>query len=216
MKKIFISRELKPSSPLKKALADHDMIDRSLINFSGLPIETPRADWIFFYSRNGVKYFFQEGNYALFPYLWACMSDGTAEELSQYINDISFVGNGNPEEVAKAYNEIARPNEVTCYIRAQNSQDSIHKLLSRKNDFSVPVYNNQINSELPDEKFDILIFTSPMNVDAWFQKRKHNGEQILAIGNTTSNQLLKYGINNIIVAEKPSEASIVHALQQIL
>lgn len=216
MKKIFISRSVKPSSPISDVTKDHILLSQSLIEFSALDFEEPNADWIFFYSRNGVKYFFKNGNYELYPYLWACMSKGTAEELSHYITDISFIGNGSPDEVAKSYLNFIQPKDVTCYVRAEQSLDSINKRLAKDSDFSIPVYSNQMSQKVPTEDFDILIFTSPMNVDAWFQVRKYSDEQIIAIGNTTANHLKDYGIINVRVAKSPSESAIAESLIQIL
>lgn len=191
-------------------------MDVSLIEFSELPFDAPQADWIFFYSRQGVKHFFNGGNYELFPYLWACMSNGTADELAQHVTDISFVGNGLPEEVAAAYSKIVGSNEITCFVRAKNSKDSIHRLLRRESDFSIPVYDNRISAHCPEGTFDILVFTSPMNVDAWFQAREYQGEKIIAIGNTTASHLAIYTAEKIIVAPQPSEEGITKALLTVL
>ena len=216
MKKIFISRNIKDSSPIRQILTDHFIKDQSLIEFSALDFDTPRADWIFFYSRNGVKYFFEGGNYALFPYLWACMSEGTADELSHYVTDISFVGKGTPEEVASTYKNTIKASEVTCFIRAEHSLDSINKSLSHKNDFSIPVYRNQPSSNIPTEDFDVLIFTSPMNVDAWMNKRTIRNERVISIGSTTANHLKKLGIKRVITANNPSEKAIAQSLITLL
>lgn len=216
MKRIFISRSLHLSSSIRSIAKDHFLLDQSLIEFSPLEFEDPRADWVFFYSRNGVKYFFEGGNYQLYPYLWACMSEGTADELSQYVTDISFVGNGSPEEIATAYDEHIQSDEATCFIRAKHSLDSINHILKNEKDYSIPVYDNKLIQDIPSQVFDILIFTSPMNVDAWFTQRKYNNEILLAIGDTTANHLKSYGVKDVIISNRPSEDSIAKSLKSIL
>ena len=216
MKNIFISRSLKPTSPIRIAADKHQITAQSLIEFSALEFEEPKADWIFFYSRNGVKFFFKNGNYELYPYLWACMSKGTADELSHYVTDISFVGDGNPEEVAHSFKASVENSHVTCFVRAENSIDSVHKILNKPKDFSIPVYRNIPNNNVPDEDYDILIFTSPMNVDVWFQSRNYNQEKVISIGQTTANQLKMYDIEDVIIAESPSEESIAKSLKVLL
>ncbi len=217
MKRIFISRNLNPSSPIRQIIGKNQLTSQSLIQFSALNFEDPQADWIFFYSRNGVKYFFERGSYELYPYLWACMSEGTADELSHYITDISFIGKGTPEKVAHLYRDSLKPGQVTCFVRAENSLDSIHKQLDQINDFSIPVYRNSPIKEIPNQEFDILIFTSPMNADVWFDKLEYKNEKIISIGNTTANHLVnRYGIKNVLIAEKPSEASIAKCLQSLI
>ena len=216
MKNIFISRSLNSLSPIRNTARNHVLIDRSLIEFSPIEFEEPRADWIFFYSRNGVKHFFKGGNYELYPYLWACLSEGTADELSHYVTDISFVGNGSPDEVATAYKDLITPDKITCFIRAEHSLDSINKSIGNDNDFSIPVYNNKPSQTIPSQPFDILIFTSPMNVDAWFNKRKYNDERIISIGKTTAKHLQGYGIKDIITSNRPSEEAIAESLKHLL
>ena len=216
MKRIFTSRHLDDSSPIKKIADGHQLVAKSLLQFSPIAFEAPKADWIFFYSRNGVKYFFEQGNYALFPYLWACMSEGTADELSNYVTDISFVGTGNPEKITKAFKAETPSDPISCFIRAENSLDSINSQLNRPNDFSIPVYKNTPITEIPTQEFDILIFTSPMNVDAWLKKRTIISEKVIAIGNTTGNYLNSLHIKDVIVAKKPSEDSIAACLSEIV
>lgn len=216
MKNIFISRSLNPSSPIRNITGDHVLLDQSLIEFSPIDFEEPRADWIFFYSRNGVKYFFEKGNYELYPYLWACMSEGTADELSHYITDISFIGNGSPTEVASAFIDQIKPGDVTCFIRAEHSLDSVNKSIGNVVDFSIPVYNNIPSQSIPSQEFDILIFTSPMNIDAWFKKRKYKNESFIAIGQTTAKHLKQYGVKNVIVSNHPSEEAIANSLKELL
>lgn len=217
MKNVFISRVLQPKSPIKNVIGNNQLVAKSLIQFSALNFEIPQADWVFFYSRNGVKYFFENGNYELYPYLWACMSEGTADELSHYITDISFIGKGKPEEVANSYKSAVNPEQVTCFVRAENSLDSIHKRIDQPKDFSIPVYKNSPINDIPKQKFDILIFTSPMSADVWFENTEYSNEKIISIGPTTADHLLNnYGIENVIIAESPSEESIANCLRSLL
>ena len=214
MKKIFISRNLSASSPIRDTAEDHHLVAQSLIEFGSKDFEPPQADWIFFYSRNGVRFFFEKGNFALYPYLWACLGEGTADELSHYITDISFIGEGDPEKVADDFQRILASDDVTCYIRAEKSLDSVRKKIDRPKDFSIPVYSNTPSVKIPKDRFDILIFTSPLNVDAWFGQNPYRNEHIISIGTTTEVHLKdKYGINDVLVASNPTEASMAECLE---
>ena len=214
MKRIFVSRDLSASSPIRDIGQGHHLVAQSLIEFGAKDFEPPKADWIFFYSRKGVKYFFEKGNFALYPYLWACLGEGTADELSHYITDISFIGEGDPEKVADDFQNILASDDVTCYIRAENSIDSVRKRIDRPDDFSIPVYSNTPSIKIPKEKFDILIFTSPLNVDAWFGQNPYQNEQIISIGSTTEAHLNdRYGINDVLVATTPTEESMAQCLE---
>ena len=152
----------------------------------------------------------------LYPYQYACLSAGTAEELGKYVLDISFVGNGKPEEVAQLFQETRKQHEPVCFIRANNSVDSVHNLLKSDNTFSIPVYDNQPIEEIPVEDFDILIFTSPMNVDAWFSKNKYVDQEIIVIGSTTKNAVLRHVNRDVLVANEPSEDGITKLLLELV
>ncbi len=216
IKRIFISRKLTNDSPIRIVAKGHNITDQSLIQFSALKFNAPEADWVFFYSRNAVRFFFEETNLELYPYQYACLSDGTADELNKYVLDISFVGNGKPNEVALQFQEIRKPNESVCFIRANNSLDSIHNLLKSENTFSIPVYNNQPIKDVPIEDFDILIFTSPMNVNVWFSANEYKDQSIIVIGNTTELTVRKFTGKNIMVADQPSEEAIAVLLNELL
>ena len=56
--KIFISRALSEGSPIFDLSQELIVKDQSLISFNALRFDAPEADWIFFYSRNAVRYFF--------------------------------------------------------------------------------------------------------------------------------------------------------------
>lgn len=214
--KVFVSRFLEEYSPIYSCVNSEEVLAQSLIDFAPLSFERPQSDWIFFYSRNAVRYFFINDNYALYPYLWACMSHGTADELSKYVMDIPFIGNGKPTDVATQFQAIRAIDESVCYIKAENSLDSIHKIIIGDQDFSIPAYSNRMVTEIPSMDFDILIFTSPMNVAAWFGQRSYNGQKVIAIGETTAQALKSKGVETVIISKEPSEHGIAEELRKIL
>ncbi|MFT6333755.1 MAG: hydroxymethylbilane synthase [Saprospiraceae bacterium] len=215
-KYIFISRQLTNNSPVRKVAKGHSIKDQSLIHFSPLEFEPPEADWVFFYSRNAVRFFFEESNLELYPYQYACMSDGTADELSKYVLDIEFVGNGKPAEVASQFQKVRQPYESICFIRANNSIDSVHQIIKSDNTYSIPVYDNQPIKEIPTEDFDILIFTSPMNVDAWFDANKYVDQTVIAIGKTTESAIKNHINQEVLVADEPSEHGLAIVLSVLI
>ena len=143
------------------------------------------------------------------------MGEGTANTLLEYVQDVGFVGEGSPEMVAQAYGKLVSDIQKTCFIRAENSMDSIHKILSRPQDASIPVYSNRPKSTIPEESFDILIFTSPLNAKAYFARKTYQEEKIIAIGPTTANTLKQLQLP-CSVAEEPSESGIARRLREVL
>ena len=86
--KVFITRNLAPDSPLKSRLEASQILltGISLIAFQPCffpPL--PLVDWLFFYSKNGVKYFFEQTNNSLSSDVKiAAMGAGTAKVVTQY------------------------------------------------------------------------------------------------------------------------------------
>ena len=72
------------------------------------------------------------------------------------------------------------------------------------------IYDNTpaTDTTLAADEFDVLIFTSPLNVDAFVQQfsiREH--QKIIAIGDTTAQRLQHYGYT-ACVAHSPDEMAL--------
>ena len=225
MSKIFISRNLKPTSLFKKELAGLavEIIGQSLIDFSPIPFNNvPVADWIFFYSKNGVKFFLETLATTIYlqvlaeenlPLKWATIGKGTAEALIAYQIQPDFIGNGEPKAVAQAFGKIAKGKEV-LFPRAKNSKKSVQQLLKKQVEVKdLVVYKNEIKNNITIPTCDVLVFTSPLNTQAYFQKYTLLPEQkVIAIGKTTQKALQVLGIKNGIVAEQSSEIGLAQSI----
>lgn len=217
---LFISRSLKPDSPVWEFAARHQLrvIAESLIEFTPVQFERPpMADWLFFYSKNGVRYFMRamrEKGYKVNTPI-AVLGLGTLNALKEFGKSADFAGNGQPSEVAAAFKEIAAGKRV-LFVRAQRSRRSIQQHL--QHDLIVEdlvVYANEIR--LPDYDFqgDILLFTSPMNAEAYAQKYQLNTAQIIvAIGQTTAAKLRSLGAKKVQIAARPDEIALLERLAE--
>ena len=79
------------------------------------------------------------------------------------------------------------------------------------------VYKNEIKSNFSIPTCDILAFTSPLNVKAYFQKYALQPKQkVIAIGKTTQKALQTLGIKNIVVAQQPSETGLAQSIIKLL
>jgi|GEM_PF-24916 len=202
---------------------DLEIIGQSLIQFSPtLFASIPIVDWIFFYSKNGVKFFLETAkkNQLLKHKLavkWAVMGEGTAKALLAYKIQPDFIGNGQPKATAQAFGKIAAGQKV-LFPRAKNSKKSIQRLLTQQIDqVDLVVYENEIKSNLSIPFCEILTFTSPLNAQAYFQKYPINPKQkVIAIGKTTYKALKKLGLKHIILANQPSEKGMATAVKNVL
>jgi len=215
--KILITRSLEDNSLIRAVAQGHELIAQSLIDITPIPFDAPAADWIFFYSRNGVQHFFEQGNYELIPYKWACMSSGTAERLSEYVLDEPFVGDGDPMSVAKSFTEVRSFEEQVCFVRAQQSMDSVRKLIDHPSDFSLAVYDNKPIDPVQQIDADIILATSPLNFKTWARANTYRNQPIIAIGHTTATairEILPEG--EIVIAKQASIASMADELKAML
>lgn len=223
MAKIFISRHLEINSPLLEfALTNgHDVVGQSLIEISQVTFkEFPRTDWIFFYSKNGVKHFFNQLDIAQRQNLKHCkigvIGTKTESAVMNFLNQkCDFVGNADQSNTHEFIDKLG--HDTCLFPRASYSKKSIEKLLPVDQVEVLVVYDNIIDDlAIADADSDVLIFTSPMNVDAYLLGSSIESHQrIVSIGHTTHDYLDSLGFENQ-KAHDPSEEGIVSLLNDIL
>lgn len=219
--RIFISRELKEDSTFRTRLEaiGAEVIGQSLIEFAPAAFEyIPPCDWIFFYSKKAVRFFF-EGLEGGLPagVKWAALGKGTAAALASRGITPDFIGAGEPEGVAEAFAREAAGQRV-LFPQARQSRQSVQQLLGGAlQAVSLVVYDNR-----PRQSFDIpfcraLVFTSPLNAEAYFGKYTlQPGQSVVAIGRTTAEALRRLGVEEVAVAEEPSEEGLAEVVVSLL
>lgn len=215
--KIFISRALSPDSPfwqLGHPLTAISLVDIQSLDFGPLP----ESDFLFFYSRNGVRCFFEglpEGS--ILPKI-ATLGAGTAEELLKYTQKIDFIGDGEPENVAKAFLEVGKGQKI-CFVHGLESVQSVRKAIENQIiALDLCVYANRPLQPQDGLDANAIILTSPMNTRAYFEARqqKNNTQTIdfvVVIGKTTQKAVIPYYDGPVYIASQPNEAGLLDALQ---
>ena len=219
-KRVFITRHLSPVSSFLLLLSEAgmDVEGFSLLEFTPIKFTSPlSADWVFFYSARSVD-FFLNGLHRLglrpdHYQHYAAMGYGTAAALADHGITPDFVGTGKPEETAKAFLKMARGERV-LFPRARQSRQSIQRFLKDKVAMiDLVVYQNEIAADLRIPASDYVVFTSPLNVSAYFGACKPGKEtRLLAIGNTTAKALEEQGISKFRVAKQPGEVSLAQTI----
>lgn len=224
MTKVFISREQTRDSFFKRYLEEKGLqvIAKSLVAFLPLEINSiPEADWIFFYSKNGVRYFFynqKKLNQPLSEHLrFGTIGKGTAKELANFGITADFIGTGEPATTAEQFSPLAMGKKV-IFPQAEQSRQSIQKLLAGAIDI-IPliVYKNEIKTDIQIPPCDLLVFTSPLNAEAFFNHYTLTSEQkLVAIGQTTAKALNNLSSAKVYVASEPSEEGLAKVVVDIL
>jgi len=209
--RIFISRALTDKSPFGSMLQQYTLQGLSLIDFEPIAFESPvEVDWLFFYSKNGIKYFFEQQPKLTQLPLIGVIGSASARYLDQrYGIKADFIGTGAPETTAEQFLAVAQTKNIV-FVQAQNSKQSIQKLLGEAVlSQNLIVYNNYPKRDFEIATADILVFTSPMNVTAYFSRYVLQPfQQIVSIGKTTAAALEQQGMTNYFIAASPNEKGL--------
>lgn len=221
MKKVFITRDLKKTDFFKIDLekVGFSVFGQSLIAISKVDFTiVPDCDWLFFYSKNGVKFFFENykniDNQLVSHKKIGTIGESTAAYLNaQFKIKADFIGNGEPLQTAEAFAQIAI-NQTVVFPRAKQSKQSIQQQLDNTIiTKDLIVYENQPLSNFDTIDADILVFTSPMNVETYFNKMTlKSNQKMVSIGNTTAKSLELLGFDDFFIATTPSEKGLIEAV----
>lgn len=221
MQTIFITRKLATDSIFGQLLtqAGYMVRDNSLVSFEQIEFaEIPPCDWLFFYSKTGVQFFFEQWQNRPLPQRLAALGEGTAQQLATMQRKADFVGTGDAATLVEDFLHIAQGQSV-CFVRAMQSAQSVQQLVAGKLATSeLIVYHNRADigtQTAPDAQ--TLVFTSPLNVEAFHENwgiPPH--ANIVAIGKTTAQKLSECGITGFRIAPQPSEWSLAQTVLDIL
>jgi hydroxymethylbilane synthase len=218
--KVFISREIGEHSYIRKALEKHEIeIDgRSLIRTFPIvnildPFYLRNIDWIFFSSRNGVEYFFKLNPVLAKKVKFGVVGRGSEDTLRKFGHLADFVGeSGDITEVAEEFAKMA-DGQTVLFPRAQDSLLSIQKSLGATTKIvDLPIYETVVSDDIDGTTAEVLIFTSPSNVDAYFTDNLLDPEQkVIAIGNSTGKKFEEMGVKYTL-PYSPDEIGLAEAV----
>ena len=219
---VFISRDLSPDSEFRRLLQAQGWQVRgaSLVELSALPFHTlPQVHWVFFSSKNAVRFFFRQIEKAglLLPELqWAALGEATSKALHSYVQNIGFTGSGEPVSAAAAFGELAG-GQAVLFPGARHSQQSVQLLLAGAvQGIHLEVYDNRPVYVPAPRSESVLVFTSPMNAQAYFSRHSlQSGQRVVAIGATTAAALQALGMTSVITATAPTETALAEAVLMV-
>lgn len=217
---VFISREVGENSYFRKALAKHniEIEGRSLIKTFPIvhildPFYIKNINWIFFSSRNAVEYFFKLKPALPKKIKFGVVGRGSEDSLRKFGFQADFVGeNGDIEEVAKEFANLVEAQTV-LFPRAEDSLLTIQKSLKQSTKIvDLPIYETVIEENIDRTAADVLIFTSPSNVDAYFEANLlEPGQIVIAIGNSTGKKFDEMGVSYVL-PYSPDEIGLAEAV----
>jgi len=219
----FISRGIMPDSEFKSVLRAQGwgVFGQSYVMLSPLPFDQiPEGDWLFFSSQNAVRFFFQnleKQAIATPDKKWAALGPSTARVLEGFTERVDFVGTGEPRGTAQLFRRhYAQSKELSTVVfpAAYRSRQSVMTQL--KFDFNCihfEIYDNRPVTNISQRRENVLAFTSPMNVEAYFKQHALlPGQRVVAIGGTTDRMLQHMGITETSIAPEPNERGLAEAV----
>ena len=221
-KKVFITREISESSYFRSALEKHNIeIDgRSLIRTFPIinkldPYILKHVDWIFFSSKNAIEYFFK-----LDPLITKKTKFGVLGRASEHVlRQFGRIPDFNGEEegidtldIAAEFAELAN-GQTVLFPGAKDSLRTIQKALSADTKIiELPVYETVTEDNIEPSYADVLIFTSPSNVEAYFTEHLIEPEQkIICIGRSTGKKFDEMGVKYTL-PYSPDEIGLAEAV----
>ncbi len=218
---VFISRSLQESDYFTRILhhAGYEIESRSLTRYEKVPFQTvPPSDWIFFSSKNCVRFFFEQQPVLPEHIRIGSIGGATAEALKQRGIASDFTGYSNDTAaIGKEFARMLNGYEQVLFPQSTASYRTVQKQFGdQKNLIDLVVYDT-----LPDEKAeipdtDVVVLTSPTNALLYLRKKTPRKEQrFIAIGKSTAEVLRQQGLEAWITPWNTSEAALADAVMSL-
>jgi hydroxymethylbilane synthase len=201
IKSLFITGEL--PGDLREELITHgfQITERSMIKTEAVAFDPqiPHCDWIFFSSKKAVNFFFDRKP-VLGQQKLAAIGKGTEQEVKKY-GVCDFVGETNDiTSVAQQFSNVIGKKTV-LFPQSAGSLRSVQNHLDSAQVVDLICYRSLADS-IVIPKHSIILFTSPSNTTAYFEKNEITANQkIIAYGKSTSKALNAYGVKDVIIPE---------------
>jgi hydroxymethylbilane synthase len=217
---VFITRELSAQSYFRKALEKHGIVIEARSLIRTVPVINrfdsyilKQVDWIFFSSKNAVEYFFELGPQLPAEVKFGVMGAGSEEMLRRKGFFTAYVGESNDTaEVATEFAELVK-GQTVLFPGAEGSLRSIQLgMPAETRVIDLPVYETVLEENVESTGANVLVFTSPSNVDAYFAENLLDPyQQVVAIGKSTGKKFDEMGVKYTLPFS-PDEVGLAEAV----
>ena len=189
--KLFISRNESSLGQLTKDISSKGvkLCAQSLIAFEPIPFNLNQDyDWVFFGSRNGVKYFLSQSDIKVDAKV-ACVGQKTADYLLENHQIKShFIGEGtDTTTIGESFRKVS--NGKILFPQSNISLQSIQKKLEDSEIVDLLCYKTRFTSNKIDKQ-DIYFFTSPSNIDSYLEQNQIDpNAKYFCLGSSTEQKL---------------------------
>lgn len=211
---VFISRDLSGDESLIQRLHNRGIAVTAVSLIEAAAVEfnpyIPLTDWIFFSSKNGVRFFFDQP-VKITTQKFGAVGEGTASMLRKHV-PVDFTGKHiDTHETAIDFKQVVK-NETVLFPQARGGWRTIAGVFDPGKITEVICYETR---EVPVSVGhpDVLVFSSPSNVDSFFRVNSIQANQkIIAFGHSTGITLQKHGISEFKIPISLSEDDLFRAI----
>ena len=207
---VLVTRTMRPGGTALRMLEESgcEVTQQSFINIKPLPLDAPdwqKVDWLFFTSANAVEHF---------EYLStkpesvrvAVIGKGTMQRLADLGIEADFVGLGSTADVAEVFREELGEGHALV-VCASNGMRTVQRALQPERFTEIHAYQTEEAPVSVKESFDVIAFTSPSNVRAFFTSAElGTNTQCVAIGRATAREIESRGYSCTVAWETTEEA----------
>lgn len=212
---VYITRDLKRSGLFFKSLTDngYDVNGRSLITIKQIAFkEVQDTDWVFFTSKNSVRHFFEQ-NPKVNKVKYAAIGKATATALRRYGEKADFIGYSADTKLTGKQFASATNGGIVLFPQAKGSLRTVQQQFPDTKVVNLLVYETIQLDDVEIPKAEIVIFTSPSNVNAYFKTNRISPEQkVIAIGNATGNALRQFGVQKYSMPNTFEDMGLLQAV----
>lgn len=212
---VFISRKKNQSADLILALEKegYSVIANSMIQTETVHFHQPlpQSDWIFFSSAEGVNHFFKQLD-EIPKTKFGAVGTATAETLNGFVHT-DFIGDSSDiPSTAKKFASLTE-NESVLFPISEQSLKNIQAAKDPSLVFNITCYRT-LSQPANVGSPDVLVFSSPSNVDAFFLLNTLNSSQkCIAFGISTADALRKYGVENPIIPQSLTTSDLFKTIK---
>lgn len=172
-------------------------------------------DWVFFSSKNAIEYFFKLDPQLPKKVKFGVLGRASEDALRLHSRKADF--NGEEEgidtnDIAREFAKLANGKNV-LFPSAKGSLKTIQKELSSDTKIvELTVYETVSIEKVEKSYAEVLIFTSPSNVDSYFAENLLEPDQkVICIGKTTGQKFDEMGVNYTLPFS-PDEMGLAEAV----
>jgi hydroxymethylbilane synthase len=213
---VFITRNLREEDYFTHVLTangftvtGHSLIDFEKISFKYFP----KTDWIFFSSKRAALYFFGQKP-KIEGQKFGCIGKATADEIRKFGMRAEFIGTSTDTRLTGKQFASRVGDGTVLFPMAKGSLRSVQNgFVKAGQAIDLPVYETIEHTDFEISDTEIVVFTSPSNIQAYTNKKTiSKNQKLIALGDATGSALRKLGFTQYITADAFDDTALARAV----